>query len=223
LVLVVQGSPRSDGNCAALALEAFNACEVADLETIIVSAFDLMSGTEPCNGCLTCVATGKCAHEDGVATLVDMLNEASGLLWITPVYFSSVPACLKGLIDRLQIFWAQRQRGTALIFPQRRPASALIVGSGQDPFGTQAVTLPLTSVSNIAEFTLSEPTVLSGLDDVDALLREENAHKLDKARATIQIFIKNVREWDTAMRSSYEGLLRWDVTEGTDLPISEPR
>ena len=207
LVVVVQGSPRSDGNCAALAIEAFETCETAGLEVVIVSACALMSEAMPCDGCMQCVATGQCVHDDEMSLFVDMLDEASGLVWLTPVYFSSLPAGLKALIDRMQIFWARRQRDTNVVFHARRPAAALVVGSGNDPFGTQAVTLPLMSVSNIAEFTLEEPTVLSGLEDGDALLRAESAPKLEIARQTIQAFAEAVIAWDHAEIELFEELV----------------
>ena len=195
LVIIVQGSPRGDGNCAALAVEAFNACQTADFETIIVSSADLMASAQWCNGCLNCVATGLCIHEDDVATFIDMLDEASGLLWITPIYFSTVPACLKSLIDRMQIFWARREREEVLAFEVRRPAAAVIVGSGADPFGVEAAVLPLKSASNIAEFTLSDPTVLLGLDENDAILQAESADKRAAARTAIEVFIDRVLAW----------------------------
>jgi len=195
LVVIVQGSPRDDGNCARLAIDAFDACEAAQCEVVIVSARALMSESTPCNGCMGCVSTGDCVHDDGVKLFIDMLDAASGLLWITPVYFSTLPGQLKELVDRLQVFWARRQRDEALTFGERRPAASLIVGSGYDPFGTQAVTIPLTSVSNIAEFTLAEPTVLSGLDEVDALMQDENADKLACAACAVTSFLEAVRRW----------------------------
>lgn len=195
LVVVVQGSPRSDGNCARLAITAFETLEAAGCEVVIVSASDLMAEATACNGCMICEATGDCTHQDGVGLFIDMLDEASGLLWITPVYFASLPGPLKELVDRLQVFWARRQRGEALVFSARRPAASLIVGSGFDPFGTEAVTIPLTSVSNIAEFTLSEPTVLSGLDEVDALMQQDNSEKLACAAEALAAFAEAVGRW----------------------------
>jgi multimeric flavodoxin WrbA len=195
LVVIVQGSPRSYGNCARLAVEAFDILDKAGFEALIVSASTLMEEATPCNGCMTCLATGDCVHDDGVELFIDMLDEACGLMWITPVYFSTLPGQLKELIDRLQVFWARRQRGEALTFEQRRPAASLIVGSGFDPFGTEAVSIPLTSVSNIAEFTLGRPTVLTGLDEVDALMEEANAEKLSCAKDAITAFADEVGSW----------------------------
>ena len=197
LVVIVQGSPRMDGNCAALALDAFNACDARGCDAVIVSASMLMtSGGHPCNGCENCVSTGSCVYEDEVTLLYQMLDSASGLLWITPIYFASVPGQLKAMIDRFQFFWARRSRGETLKFETRRPAAALIVGSGNDPFGTEAVEIPLTSASNIAEFNLSKPTVLMELDEPDAILREENAGMREIAHETIRTFVDAVLKWE---------------------------
>ena len=204
LVIIVQGSPRSDGNSALLALDAFDACEKAGVDALIVSACALMEQATACNGCMTCVATGHCAHDDEVSIFIEMLDQASGLLWISPVYFSSIPGGFKQLIDRLQVFWARRERGEVLTSHQRRPACALVVGSGADPFGVKAVTLPLTSASNVAEFTLKEPTVLLGLEDTDALQQVENAAKRAHAGETIASLIENVRQWEEGERQADE-------------------
>jgi len=192
----VQGSPRDEGNCAALATDAFNACDARGCNAIIVSAEGLMSGNaHPCTGCNSCVSTGECIHLDEVTFLYRMLESAAGLLWITPVYFASVPSQLKAVIDRFQVFWARRNRGEMVRFETRRPAAALIVGSGNDPFGAEAVTIPLTSASNIAEFDLALKTVLIGIDDPGAIIQEENADKRKTAHTTIKKFVDAVFQW----------------------------
>jgi multimeric flavodoxin WrbA len=124
-----------------------------------------------------------------------MLESAAGLLWITPVYFATVPSQLKAVIDRFQVFWARRNRGDMVSFDTRRPAAALVVGSGSDPFGTEAVMSPLTSASNIAEFNLFKKTVLLGLDEFDAIIQEENADKREVAHTTIKTFVDEVLKW----------------------------
>jgi multimeric flavodoxin WrbA len=116
-------------------------------------------------------------------------------MWITPVFFGSVPGPLKSVIDRFQLFWARRQRGEALEFVRRRPASALIIGAGGDPFGVDGVVIPLTSASNIAEFTLAEPTVLLGIDEPGAILHPDHADERARAHEAVAAFVEAVHSW----------------------------
>jgi len=216
LVIIVQGSPRTDGNSAVLALDAFEACEAAGFEALIVSSFVLMQEyAHSCNGCMNCLATGDCVFDDGITQFCEMLDAASGLLWITPVYFGSVPGELKALIDRFQVFWSRRKRGEELYFKSRRPASALIVGSGEDPFGTEAVSIPLASASNIAEFTLIDSTVILGIDEADAMTHPDNVDKRNVARDAIDRFIEAVHDWDGAL------VVEYDESKG-QLTVSSP-
>jgi multimeric flavodoxin WrbA len=196
LVVIVMGSPRPEGNCAALALDAYNRCGEAGCEPVIVSSAMLMQEyAKPCNGCMNCLATGQCILGDGVDEFYEMIDQSSGLMWVTPTYFASVPGQLKSLIDRFQFFWSRKQRGDVLTFEERRPATAIIVGTGDDPFGTDAVLAPLTSASNIAQFTLVNPAILMGIDKPGAILSQEHAGKRLDAIVAIDAFIDGVLKW----------------------------
>ena|GEM_PF-5335051 len=158
-VVIVQGSPRDEGNCAELAQMARESCVAQGLQVQVVETHALMQEGHICDGCLCCLETAVCVAEDQVAHTLALLDGAAGLLWITPIYFGSVPGTLKCFVDRFQIFWVRRLKDGTPRFSVRRPATALVVGNGGDPFGSDAAITPLQSASNIAEFALSESHV----------------------------------------------------------------
>jgi multimeric flavodoxin WrbA len=53
-----------------------------------------------CTGCLSCFATGDCVYNDDVASLLEKMKKADGIVLGSPVYIDSVTAQLKRWIDR---------------------------------------------------------------------------------------------------------------------------
>ncbi len=53
-----------------------------------------------CLGCGSCYKTNKCVQKDDMAEVLDKMVEADVLVFGTPVYFYTIDAQLKTLIDR---------------------------------------------------------------------------------------------------------------------------
>ena len=103
--LIIQGSPRADGNCSILA--GWAAEEAGDLgkKARVVFLDDL--SIHPCIGCYQCYNTGTCAFDDDMAALIRDLRSASLLVICTPVYTNTVPGGLKIFMDRCQAYHAE--------------------------------------------------------------------------------------------------------------------
>ena len=98
-VLILSGSPRKGGNsdtlCAELARGARDAGHT--VETIRVADRHIAY----CTGCGLCSFQGKpCPLKDDVAEIQEKMLAADLIVMATPVYFYSVCAQLKTLIDR---------------------------------------------------------------------------------------------------------------------------
>jgi multimeric flavodoxin WrbA len=104
-VLILQGSPRADGNSGLLASWALEETEVAGFTGRVIFVHDLMA--RPCIGCYQCYNTGTCTFQDDMTGVIDALRQAGLLVVCTPVYTSTVPAGLKLVIDRFQAFHAE--------------------------------------------------------------------------------------------------------------------
>jgi putative NADPH-quinone reductase len=105
-VIGIAGSPRRNGNTDLMlsaALEAVkeNGC---DVERVTVSELQ----GQPCRACGGCAASGKCVIDDDYRALYQRIEQADFLLVATPVFFSSVSAQLKALIDRAQPAWIRK-------------------------------------------------------------------------------------------------------------------
>jgi multimeric flavodoxin WrbA len=104
-VLIIQGSPRADGNCSILAGWSSDAAVASGFTVKVVYPDDLW--IRACIGCYQCYNTGFCIFDDDMPDIIASLRHARLLVICTPVYTSSVPGSLKLVIDRLQAYHAE--------------------------------------------------------------------------------------------------------------------
>lgn len=102
-IVVITGSPRKDGNSFAVT-DAF--IKAAENKGHTVARFDAaMKNVGGCRACETCFKTGKaCSLDDDFNTIAPAILEADAVVFTTPVYWYSIPAQIKGVIDRLYSF-----------------------------------------------------------------------------------------------------------------------
>ena len=97
-ILILSGSPRKGGNTESLA-EAFAKGAVAHHHVEIVSVRNYK--VNPCLGCNICFKTnGACAQKDDITLIYEKMSQADMLVIASPVYFYSISAQLKAIIDR---------------------------------------------------------------------------------------------------------------------------
>lgn len=98
-ILGIVGSPRKNGNTEILMKEALRVAR----ESGSVTEMFLMSEKHvaPCDACGTCFEVGSCVVEDDMQELYDMLERADGVIFGSPVYFGSVSAQMKAIMDRM--------------------------------------------------------------------------------------------------------------------------
>lgn len=98
-VLLLNGSPKANGNTA-IALKEMEKVFLAEgIETEIVHV-----GNKDIRGCVACVRcyeTGKCAIDDIVNEIAPKLEECDGMVVGSPVYYASANATLVALLQRL--------------------------------------------------------------------------------------------------------------------------
>ena len=98
-VLLINGSPHEFG-CTYTALK-----EVAEtLEKNGVETEILYLGTKPVAGCIACGKcgqTGRCVFDDQVNRVLDKLDEYSGIVVGSPVYFAGPTGQICAFLDRL--------------------------------------------------------------------------------------------------------------------------
>jgi multimeric flavodoxin WrbA len=103
-VLMLNGSPRKDGNTA-LALKEMQkifAENGVDTEIVQVGGKEIRG----CSACFYCYEHAKCVFDDIVNETAKKLEEADGLVIASPVYYASANGTLIAMLDRL--FYSSR-------------------------------------------------------------------------------------------------------------------
>lgn len=61
-----------------------------------------------CDGFRGCEKTGKCKFNDDMQVLEKGLLSSDIVVVSSPIYFTSLPARLKAVVDRCQLYWARK-------------------------------------------------------------------------------------------------------------------
>ena len=102
-IVVITGSPRKNGNSFAMT-DAF--IQAAEAKGHQITRFDAaMKNVGGCHACETCFKTEKaCSFDDDFNTIAPAVLEADAIVFTMPVYWYSIPAQIKGVIDKLFSF-----------------------------------------------------------------------------------------------------------------------
>ena len=98
-VLILNGSPRADGNTTIAVNEMVKEFETEGIETQIMQI-----GSQAIRGCIacgSCAKNGKCVFDDAVNEAAQIFEKADGLVIASPVYYASANATLIACLDRL--------------------------------------------------------------------------------------------------------------------------
>lgn len=98
-VLVLSGSPRKNGNSDILCDEFIKGAKESkhDVEKIFLGDKNI----NYCIGCYGCNRNnGVCVHKDDMAEILDKMINADIIVMATPVYFYTMDAQVKTVIDR---------------------------------------------------------------------------------------------------------------------------
>lgn len=104
-ILILSGSPRKNGNSDILCDEFMRGATESgnNVEKIRVSEKKI----NYCKACYACRETGVCAIKDDMAEVMQKIIDADVIVMASPVYFYSIDAQLKALIDRTVCRWTE--------------------------------------------------------------------------------------------------------------------
>lgn len=97
-VLILAGSPRKNGNSDLLCQQFQKGAEKAGNQVELIALRERK--IHYCTGCGVCNNTHKCVQKDDMAEILDKMVTADAIVMATPVYFYTMDAQMKTLIDR---------------------------------------------------------------------------------------------------------------------------
>lgn len=144
-VLGISTSPRIKGNSDLLLRRALAGAESAGASTEYLHLPDYK--VSPCIECNACYKTGTCMVQDDYQQILKKILNADRIIFATPIFFMTVCAQAKMLIDRCQCLWAHKyilKKGP--ITPERdRRAMVIAVGGSRSKKQFESIRLTMKS------------------------------------------------------------------------------
>ena len=193
MILGIEGSPRKQGNSHLMLEAVLEGAAGTGAETRAVHLRDLEY--KPCVGCEMCRRDKVCTRfDDGMTALYPLIEQARGLVLITPVHNYNVTAWVKAFIDRMYCYydfedtrpraWSSRLAG------QGRKAVIGAIAEQADKkdmgFALDAMRLPLAAMG----YEISDELAVLRLFDRGVIASHED--QLEAARAAGRKLAKGV-------------------------------
>ena len=159
-ILVINGSPRTLGNCDRLVSALLQSFSKED-RIKFYKPFD--EDITPCNACGYCKAADGCSKKD-LEEFFALYAQSDVVIVACPVYNYSMPAPMKALFDRFQRYYEAHERGEN---PFTKPRTAvLIVTAGCDGrIGFEVIKKQVEGGLKNMNTRLTASALFSGTDD----------------------------------------------------------
>jgi multimeric flavodoxin WrbA len=105
-ILAIYGSPRREGNTSLLLQKAVQGARAtgAEVEELVLRELKM----SPCLEIYGCKETGRCVIDDDFQAVYDKLLSSAGVMLASPMFFYTVSAHTKILMDRCQSLWVRK-------------------------------------------------------------------------------------------------------------------
>ncbi len=155
--LIINGSPRPDGHCAAVLdyIKKNIDCDV------INCCFENIAHCTGCDGC----ADGCCVIDDKMRQFYKQIEAADNIIFISPLYFSMLTGALLTFASRFQYFYHNPVRG-------KKHGAVILIGGGSTKdtskaFSTAKIIMRYTGIQDPEEIAFVGTDISAPLDDKD--------------------------------------------------------
>ena len=192
-ILAIHGSPRRKGNTALLLREAVRGArdEGADVEEVVLRDLKI----SPCLEIYGCRKAGRCAIQDDFQPLYDQLLACRGLMLASPIFFYSVSAHTKSMIDRCQSLWVKKywiEESKMVLREPRRRGLFISVGATRGPRLFDGTLLTLRYFFDVLDMELWKSLLYRGLDFEGDILKHPDY--LEEAYRTGRDLVQAIRQ-----------------------------
>lgn len=174
-VLGISTSPRREGNSDLLLQRTLAGAQEAhaDVEHLRACEYQIAG----CDECDACSMTGDCRVEDDYQQILDRMLAADRIIFATPVFFLTVSAQAKLLIDRGQCLWMRKNVLGLPLFEAKRDRRGMFiaVGGSRGTRQFQCVRRPILSYFNYLEVECVSSLCINRVDEKGAILGRSEA------------------------------------------------
>jgi multimeric flavodoxin WrbA len=128
-VLGISTSPRENSNSDLLLRQVLSGAGStgAEAEYLRLCKFNI----SPCSSCGACYMTGECPLQDDFSVVLGKILAADRIVFASPIFFMSVCAQAKILIDRCQCLWATKYiLKRPVVGPRQASRLAMVIAVG---------------------------------------------------------------------------------------------
>ena len=195
-ILAIHGSPRRNGNTAHLLRQAVRGARDAGAEVEEVVLRDLKMS--PCLEIYGCKKTGRCVIQDDFQQLHDKLLACRGLMLASPIFFYTVSAHTKILMDRCQALWVKKYWIDKVAFGQwepRRKGLFISVGATKGKKLFEGTLHTVKYFFDVLDMELWRSLLYRGLDlEGDALKHPDYAQEAYEAGSGLYQALKDMQQ-----------------------------
>jgi multimeric flavodoxin WrbA len=182
-ILAIYGSPRRKGNTTMLLDRAVQGAVEAGAEVEKIIVRDLKMS--PCLEIYGCKETGRCVIQDDFQKVHDQLLSCGGLMLASPIFFYTVSAHTKTLMDRCQSLWVKKYWIDKVPYGQwepRRKGLFISVGATKGKKLFDGTLLTVKYFFDVLDMELWKALLYRGLDfEGDALKHPEHLEETYEA------------------------------------------
>ncbi len=155
-ITVITGSPRKKGNTFAMVDAFIKSAEAKGHQVVRFDAAMMKIGG--CHDCLTCFKIGKaCSFDDDFNIIAPHIMDADAVVYAMPLYWYSIPAQIKGVIDRVFSFVVARKDIAG------KKCGIITCCEEHDPTVMEGVTMPLHRTFDLLKWNLVGEVCISGV------------------------------------------------------------
>lgn len=169
-ILGISGSPRIGGNTDILLDKALEGASSngAEIEKIILNKLEMLT----CQECEYTNDDGTCKIEDDFQGLYEKIKKADGVILASPIFFGSLSAQTKIMIDRFQCKWKYNLSSNKNAYNLKKPGMLILVeASARDSFLDNAKSI-VKNFFVTAGMDYSEELLCKSIDAKGAILKQ---------------------------------------------------
>jgi len=171
-IIGISGSPRIGGNTDILLSKALLGAKAkgADIEKVILNSLKM----KPCQECLEVGDDGICQVEDDFPPLHEKIKRADAVILASPIFFGSLSAQTKIMVDRFQCYWRYRYILKKVKSEKKKPGAFICIeASTREDFFDNAKSIVKNAFATIG-IDYKDELLCPGIDDKGEILKHKN-------------------------------------------------
>ena len=175
-IVGIAGSPRKGGNTDLLFEQVMSGAQDAGGEINNIYLRDLH--INPCRHCDGCLKNGTCVVNDDMQPILKYLRSADRLVLASPIFFMSISAQMKAMIDRCQSLWAMKfvlKQSIPTNLGGERKGLFVAVGGTSYPNLFQPSFVIIKSLFSVIDVKLVGDLTFRGIDEKGEIIQHPTA------------------------------------------------